>query len=164
MRKLRVYLDTSVISFYHAEDTPKEMAITREFFEPTVASGGVVAHVSPVVAAELARTEDPAHRQRLLDLLATFALAVLPVEPEDEILALGEAYRLDGAIPPGKPEDALHVAICTVHEMDVLVSWNYRHLANVNRERRVLAVNQRLGYLYPLRITTPFEVLDYGRD
>ncbi|HUJ72325.1 MAG TPA: hypothetical protein VLZ30_08770 [Verrucomicrobiae bacterium] len=43
--------------------------------------------------------------------------------------------------------------------MDVLVSWNFEHLANVNKERRVALVNQAEGHFYPLRITTPMELL-----
>jgi len=46
-----------------------------------------------------------------------------------------------------------------VHSVDVLISWNFEHLANINKERRILAVNQELGYYYPMRITTPLEVM-----
>ena len=62
-------------------------------------------------------------------------------------------------IPRKKFDDALHIAVCTVHDVDVLVSWNFEHLANVNKERRVLRVNQANGYYHPLRITTPLEVM-----
>ncbi len=44
--------------------------------------------------------------------------------------------------------------------MDVLLSWNFRHLANIKREREVLLVNIENGYNYPIRIVTPMEV-DY---
>jgi hypothetical protein len=46
-----------------------------------------------------------------------------------------------------------------LHTVDVLVSWNFRHLANVKKEQRVAAVNLLLGYAHPLRITTPLEVM-----
>ena len=57
-------------------------------------------------------------------------------------------------------EDAFHVAYATVHQIDVLLSWNFRHLANVRREARFLAINQQLGYRYPLRLVSPLEVED----
>jgi hypothetical protein len=57
-------------------------------------------------------------------------------------------------------DDAMHVALCTVNLIDVLASWNFRHLANVNRERRIMAVNESCGYVYPLRIVSPEEVMD----
>jgi hypothetical protein len=77
----------------------------------------------------------------------------------DEVTMLADAYIEQGVLPAKSYDDALHVALCTVNEIDVLLSWNYTHLANVNKERRILAVNQANGYLYPLRIVTPLEVM-----
>jgi hypothetical protein len=51
-------------------------------------------------------------------------------------------------IPPSKPNDSLHVAYATVHELDFLLSWNFQHLANVRREARILAINLKEGYRY----------------
>lgn len=48
----------------------------------------------------------------------------------------------------------------TVSEMDALASWNFRHLANIEKERRILVVNQMNGYYYPLRLATPLEVMN----
>jgi hypothetical protein len=98
-------------------------------------------------------------RGRLLEKIRQYRLKEVPVEPRDEVTSLADAYVAAGVIPARKYEDALHVALCTVHDIDVLVSWNFEHLANVNKERRILAVNQANGYLYPLRITTPLEVM-----
>ena len=81
------------------------------------------------------------------------------MQPEDALLTLAEAYVREGAIPLKKYDDALHVAISTVRGMDVLVSWNFEHLANVNKERRISAVNEANGYFRLLRITTPLEVM-----
>jgi hypothetical protein len=81
------------------------------------------------------------------------------LEPVTELAALVDAYVRAKVIPLKKGDDALHVAVCTIHEMDVLVSWNFEHLANVNKERRVALVNQAERYFYPLRITTPMELL-----
>ena len=62
-------------------------------------------------------------------------------------------------MPSKKVEDALHIAISTVYEMDVLLSWNYQHLANINRERKIISMNIQQGYLKTLRMTTPLEVM-----
>lgn len=61
---------------------------------------------------------------------------------------------------PEKKE--ITVAFCVVSKIDYLVSWNFKHLANINRERRVLAKNYELGYIHPLRIITPTELTGYG--
>lgn len=62
-------------------------------------------------------------------------------------------------MPAKKLYDALHVACCVVEKIDYLVSWNYKHLANVNRERKVLSLNYQLGFLHPLRILTPTDLI-----
>jgi hypothetical protein len=65
-----------------------------------------------------------------------------------------------GVIPAAKLADRLYVAIATVAEIDMLVSWNYRHLVNVRRREKVNAANLFAGYTKPLEIVTPPEVLE----
>ena len=52
----------------------------------------------------------------------------------------------------------------TIYEMDVLLSWNFRHLANLKRERKVLSLNIQEGYMKVLRIVTPMEVMSDETD
>jgi hypothetical protein len=117
--------------------------------------------VSAVVIDEIKRTEDTTHRDRLLNVVRQYGLVMSPVEPLEEVIALADAYRDRGAIPPAKIDDSMHVAVATVHQMDALISWNFEHLANLTKERRIAAVNESLGYLYPLRVTTPLEVMGH---
>ncbi|MCX6998145.1 MAG: PIN domain-containing protein [Kiritimatiellaeota bacterium] len=161
MKKLRIYLDTSVINFLFADDAPERKAITAEFFADFVKPQVYAVWISPVVIRELRRTRDAAKRGQLLAVVADYGLALLPLEPEEEIVALAAAYVREGVIPQKKYDDALHIAVSTIQELDVLVSWNFEHLANVNKERRVSVVNQANGYFRPLRITTPLEVMSH---
>lgn len=62
-------------------------------------------------------------------------------------------------IPKKKIEDALHIAISTVYEMDIFLSWNYRHLANFDKERKILSINLLQGYIKPFKMITPMEVI-----
>jgi predicted nucleic acid-binding protein len=159
MKKLRLYLDTSVINFLFADDAPEKRDATLEFFEQVVRHSETV-FISSRVVAEIERTRDDKRRMTLQEALQDYDLPMLQPEPQAELELLVAEYQRLGAIPIGQRDDALHVAICTVHEVDVLVSWNFKHLANVNRERRITAVNASLGYVYPLRITTPLEVMN----
>lgn len=161
VKKLRIYLDTSVINFLFADDAPEKRDITREFFQSFVEPRVHEVWISDVVLDELRRTKDPRQRTLLLKTVQDYRLSILPQEPFAEIVTLAEAYVRDAVVPRKKREDALHIAICTVHEVDALVSWNFQHLANLNKERRVVMVNQANGYFYPLRITTPLEVMSY---
>ena len=58
--------------------------------------------------------------------------------------------------------DALHIAVCTVYDINFLVSWNFKHLANINKEYKIKAVNYQNLYFNELRIITPLELIDYG--
>lgn len=63
-----------------------------------------------------------------------------------------------GIIGPGSRADALHVALATIAKVDVLVSWNFKHIVNLGRIRLFNGVNLEQGY-GPLEIRTPREVL-----
>ena len=159
MRQLRVYLDTSVINFLFADDAPEKRDATWAFFERAKRQG-VPLFISPVVIDEISRTSDLRKRDLLLSVVADRALYMLPDGMKEEIELLVQAYMTQGLFRLEQIDDATHVALCTVHLFDVLASWNFRHLANVNRERRIMAVNESCGYVYPLRIVSPQEVVD----
>ena len=158
MRKLKVYLDTSVVSFLFAEDSPDFRKATVEFFERY--SQRFDLFVSDVVPTEINRDPNLERRHRLLDVLKQHPITVLPSSRTAEVEALATTYIDNKVLPPSKKEDALHVAYATVFELDVLLSWNFKHLANIAREERILTVNRQLGYRYPLRVLSPLEV-DY---
>ena len=158
MKKLRIYLDTSVINFLFADDSPDFQKATVEFFAKYAARYEL--YVSEIVPVEIRRTADASHRQRLLAVLRQYPIIMLTDVKHDEVEDLADRYLVEGVIPATKREDALHVAYATVHQMDILLSWNFKHLANVRREALIVAVNQAVGYRYPLRLLSPLEVED----
>lgn len=162
MKQPSAYLDTSVINFLFAQDSPDLQKITQSFFSEFVGPKLYDACVSDFVLDELKQTLDLTHRLRLLNVLDEYEIRVLPVPNTAEIEELAQQYLQSGALPASKLFDALHVAFCTVAKLDYLVSWNFKHLANVNRERRLLAVNQSLGYLHSFRILNPLDLTGYG--
>jgi len=157
MRRLSVYLDTSVINFVFADDAPDFQRATVDFFEHYAELYGLF--ISDVVLLEINRDPDIEHQSQLLSILGEHDISVLPDDDIDEIRQLARRYIEQGIIPEAKLEDALHVAHATVHGIDVLLSWNFRHLANVNKEAKIIAVNTEEGYRHPLRLTSPLEVL-----
>lgn len=86
-----------------------------------------------------------------------YALRELAVNEEVERLA--ELYVESGAIPRTHWEDALHVALATINEMDLLLSWNFKHLSNIKKQVAVRLVNEQNNYFYPLMLTNPMEVV-----
>ena len=83
-------------------------------------------------------------------------LRVLPSSPLSNTLA--NAYIEAKALPRGSFEDALHVAIATLYNVDALISWNFGHLVNIRRSKAIAAVNAQRG-LPHIEIVTPEEVL-----
>jgi predicted nucleic acid-binding protein len=160
--KSTIYLDTSVINFLFADDSPEKKEITVDFFDNFVKMGIYDTYITEYVIAEINQTTDNEERLRLLKIVEDYPIEILPVDKVEEIGLLAQNYLDNGIMPPKKLFDALHVAFCVVSKIDYLVSWNFKHLANINRERRVLAKNYELGYIHPLRIITPTELTGYG--
>ena len=153
------YLDTSAISLLFQDDSPERQEVTREFFKHLVIPGRCRTVISPVVVDELGRTPDQQRLASMIQLIATLKLEIVPFDEGDPIVArLVAAYFRTGLIPPGKREDALHVALATKHGIDMLVTWNYRHLANPDREAGINGVNAAQGFATPLRMLTPSEL------
>lgn len=157
---IKIYLDTSLINFLYAEDAPEKQAITKEFFENYVKKGIYDVFISPVVIDEINKTENITKRDTLIKTIKKYNLKVLDInEVKHEIERLAKLYITRKIIPEKKIEDALHIAIATVNEVDILLSWNHRHLANVDKERKVMAFNMLEGYTKPFKIITPMEVI-----
>lgn len=76
--------------------------------------------------------------------------------------ALATAYVSQGVVTAKYEDDARHVAACTVSGVNLLVSWNFRHLVNLQREVGFNGVNLLKGYP-PIRIVNPMEII-YGNQ
>jgi hypothetical protein len=165
-KRLKIYLDTSVPNFLFADDSAEKMEITIDFFENFVKKGVYNSFVSPIVLAEMEATNSTGKRIALLEIIERYPIELLEYNDIEaaEIQELAEKYIENRIIPEKKLADALHIAVCTVKGMDYLVSWNYKHMANVNQERKIKLLNWELGYRLDLRIITPLELIDYGNE
>lgn len=157
MKKLKIYLDTSVINFLYADDAPDFQAATIDFFEQYVRLGRYDVFISDVVIAEIDKTQNRERRDILLGVISEYALRILSSDAEANRLA--ELYVAEKIIPAKKVEDALHIALATVHQIEILLSWNFKHLANINKQLLVRSLNEREGYFHPLMLTNPLEVI-----
>jgi hypothetical protein len=64
-------------------------------------------------------------------------------------------------LPRRRLDDARHVACALVNEVELLVSWNYRHIANLRKSKDFNAIAVLAGYRAGLEIHTPLEVLGW---
>jgi predicted nucleic acid-binding protein len=148
---VKVYLDTSVPSAYFDDRAPERRSLTLSFW-PTLAAHDV--YISDLVLTELGAVSDDGRREALLAMVRGFAELD---SGADRVEALADAYVTMDVIPPAARPDALHVAVAVVHGMEVVLSWNLRHLVRLRTRRGVNAINTLRG-LGPIEILTPPEL------
>jgi len=147
--KPRIYVDTSVLGGCEDDEFREASRCLLEAFE----AGRLTLVLSEVTLREL---ESAPERVRAgLRRVPPAHIDVLALSPEAEELAA--AYIEDGAIGDRMRADALHIALATVARVDVLVSWNFKHIVNLRRIHAFNAVNLKRGYPL-LEIRTPREV------
>ena len=153
MLKPRIYIDTSVIGGCLDEEFRRWSETLMDRF----VKGEAVAVVSSVTIDEI--REGPEAVRALLQKLS--AAETEEVVLDQEAMELADAYVAAGAIGGASLADAQHVAMASLHRVDALVSWNFRHIVNLSRIRAFNSVNLRRG-LGQLEIRSPREVLDEG--
>lgn len=149
MKKPRIYIDTSVIGgCFDAEFSQWSNGLMKDF-----AAGTFMPVLSDVVAAEVQDAPE-AVRGQYETLLAGEHELVLVTE---EVIALADAYQRRKILTSKFYDDCLHIALASVAEVDLLVSWNFKHIVHFDKIRLFSAVNLELGYK-PLQIYSPREV------
>lgn len=151
VRKLRVYADTSV--FGGCFD-PEFEAESRKFFDE-VRQGRFTVVISDVTVEELQPAPEEV-RQVLADLPPEF---VEMVEASDEMEALRQAYLEAGIVGIASSNDAAHIAAATAAEVDIVVSWNFKHIVHFEKIAGYQGVNTLRGFRSP-RIYSPKEVVE----
>ncbi len=152
MKVLRVYLDTSVIGGCY----DKEFQIESSKLIEMIRLGIYVGMISPVSLKELALA--PRHVQEVAENLADDEL--IRLNDSEEADRLTQKYLDAGIVSINYREDAGHIAFATVNNADVLVSWNFRHIVNLQKIEGFNRVNEREGYPH-LEIRSPKELI-YG--
>lgn len=155
MKKLKLYLETSVWNFLFADDAPEKKSITEEFFKDVEK---YEIFISDAVIQEISSAEEE-KKKILFSAVEKYKPTILEIN--EDIKDLSERYIRNGVIPRNKPADALHSAISTVYEMDALVTWNFEHLANIKKRDKINGVNLEMGYRKLLDIVSPEGVKEY---
>ena len=148
---MRIYLDTSVLSAMFDARNPERLEITKEFFEQRAADQLVV---SELTLAEITATPNSEIRKAMLEMAERFE--TVQVAPDADRLAA--KYIDAGAFVEAFSADAYHVAIAVVCGVDVILSWNFRHIVRWKTRDTVNMVNTREGYPH-IEISSPGEML-----
>jgi predicted nucleic acid-binding protein len=156
MRKPKVYLDTSVISFYFAEDSPEKMAITRNFFDGKLANGSYEICLSETTVSELSDCTNPELQKKLLGLVKKLPAKVYTLT--EEVNQIAKEFVDEGYIPAKYQEDAIHLAFAILLSVDYIVSWNFKHIVRPKTRKAVKIIALKEGFK-EIEIITPEEVV-----
>lgn len=153
--KQRVYIDTSVVGGYFDE----EFSANTILFFKRVKNGEIIILVSELLEAELLRAPD--FVKELLSEIDEKNIEKVKLTPEAKELA--DKYIEAKVVGITSKADCQHIAIATLNKADVLVSWNFKHIVNLDRIRGYNGINHQLGHNM-LEIRTPLEIEKYGTE
>jgi hypothetical protein len=150
-----VYLETTIPSYLAGRPSrdlvvAAHQQITQDWW--AVARPGFDLFISEAVLEEI-RAGDPAMAARRLEIVE--GLPVLSLR--DGVRNLVHIYRGELGLPPQAGADVVHIAFAVAYELDYLLTWNCKHIANGQIIQRLVEVNRRLGRSTPV-IVTPEEL------
>jgi hypothetical protein len=159
MDKPKIYLETTMFSFYYGQETTPEYrqykTDTRAVFD-LIKAGKFEPFTSDYAVDEIQRTKNPEKRENMLRLIDEYGIILLPRTDETEHLAA--LYIAEEVVPKSEPTDAAHIAITAANGLDFIVSLNFEHIIRPWTIERVRRVNMREGY-NPIGLYKPAEVL-----
>lgn len=152
MKKIiKIYLDTSVISALYDDRNPERQELTAIFFEKI---DDFDVFISEIVLAEIERIKTEDLKKKMRKRAINYKILKI----NEATRKLASEYIKNNAIPEAYSEDALHIAISTLNNIDYLLSWNFRHIVKEKTRKIINMVN--LSQNYPkLKIITPAELL-----
>lgn len=142
MRKLKVYLDTSVISHLMQEDVPEKMADTLQLWE-LFQKGVYDVYLSTVTLEEVAACPEP-KRSRLREYMGQISYTTLDIS--DEVLEVAQKIIDMGILTPKSYDDCQHIGAAVVNECDCIISWNFKHIVNIKTIHGIRAITNLEGY------------------
>ena len=149
--KLKLYLDTSVLSALFDKRNPERKSLTESFFSETK---NFEIFISNITVAEIEKTPDKEIKTKMKEKIQNFSVLTISNEIED----LAKEIIRKGAINESYSEDAYHIAIAIIKEMDYLLSWNFRHIVR-KKTKDIVRMISTLNNLRQIEIITPAELL-----
>jgi hypothetical protein len=154
--KETVYIETSILGYLTARSTDNlilaaNMKITQDWWFNR--SSLFDLHISEIVLEEITQGDTQIAQKRLN------AVQNIPLLSVDEIaLSLAEQFLLKSNLPVKAGTDAVHIAIATIHKMNYLLTWNCKHIANAQIQKKLTQISLEFGYEMPT-ICIPYELM-----
>jgi len=153
--KQRIYIDTSVVGGYYDEEFKEDTIKLFERFE----NDEIIFVVSDLLELELLNAP-----QRVRELLLKYSPDKFErIELTEEAVQLAGAYIKEKVVGETSVTDCRHIALATINKVDVLSSWNFKHIVNLDKIKGYNSVNLRLGYMI-VEIRSPKDLINYEND
>ena len=153
--KQRIYIDTSVVGGCFDEEFKDD---TLPLFE-RLEKGEIIFVVSDLLDLELINAP-----QKVRELLHKYSNDKFDrIDLTEEAILLADTYIAGKVVGKTSLEDCRHIAMATIHKVDVLASWNFKHIVNLDKIKGYNSVNLKLGYQM-IEIRSPKDLINYGND
>jgi predicted nucleic acid-binding protein len=149
----RIYIDTSIVGGYFDEEFKEATRMLFQRFE----NKEIKFVVSELLDLELIKA--PIHVRELLFNYPSDYFE--RVDLTEEAIRLADTYIEEKVVGKTSIEDCRHIAMATIYKVDVLASWNFKHIVNLDRIKGYNSVNLRLGYSM-IEIRSPKDLVNYG--
>ena len=154
-KKIRLYIDTSVFGGYFDKEFED---YTKPLFE-RIFQGEFILLFSTVTQEELENA--PIEVKQLVKKIKN-EYTVFVIETEDAV-ELALEYISENVVGKTSYADCLHIALATINRADFLISWNFKHIVNIERIRGYNSANIKFGYKQ-LEIRSPRELMKYEEE
>ncbi len=151
-----VYIETSILGYLTARSTKNlvlaaNIEVTKDWWEKR---SRIFKLYASLVVVDEASLGDPEIATKRLTILQSIEL----LEPTEAAQELTIQLLAKSNLPDKAANDAAHIALATVHGMDYLLTWNCKHIANVQLQKKLTQICSDFGYELP-RICTPYELM-----
>jgi len=152
----KVYIETSVVSYFVGEISKNiiiagHQASTKDFW------GKLNIEIEPIISALVIKEASQGDKEKAesrIKAIEGFAVIDVSIQAED----LADLLVEKNGIPKEFPEDALHIAVASVHNMDAIVTWNFKHINNPVTRKKIKTIITEEGYNSP-ELCSPEEFL-----
>jgi predicted nucleic acid-binding protein len=148
MKKMKIYLDTSIISAYFDYRKPLRQLITQKWFQFEIVDFDP--YISTLVLQEIDQNSDSELKDKMIRLIDDYGFSILEINKD--AIKLSEIYRKEAI--KKEINDSIHIAIASVNELDAIISWNFKHIVNLKTINIIHSLNLLNKYKI-IEILTP---------
>jgi predicted nucleic acid-binding protein len=152
-----IYIETSIIGYLTARPSKNLIVaanaeLTRDWWDNQRNSFTI--YISPLVLQEVAKGDAEMVNKRL-EVLNNFPL----LDITESVQNLAQEFQKQSNLPPSAAYDTVYIATATVYGLDYLLTWNCKHIANAQIQKKLAQVSLDFGYEMPT-ICTPYELME----